>query len=65
MCFLLIKAIAFLGSSLSIRCRSRCVTSLMRLIGQNMSYVMPEITRSLSQDDSELHTSTGIEAFSL
>lgn len=61
--FLLIKLIAFLGSSLSIRCRRRC---LMRLIiGQNVSYVMPEIIWSLSKDDSELHTSTGREAFSL
>ena len=61
--FLLIKLIAFLGSSLSIRCRRRC---LMRLIiGQNVSYVMPEIIWSLSKDDSKLHTSTGSEAFSL
>jgi len=64
--FLLIKPIAFLGSSLSFRCRRCCVSSLMRLIiGQNVSYVMPEIVRSLSKDDSELHTSTGSEQFSL
>ena len=61
--FCLLNSLPFLGSSLSIRCRRRC---LMRLIiGQNVSYVMPEIIWSLSKDDSELHTSTGSEAFSL
>lgn len=63
--FLLIKLIAFLGSSLSFRCRRRCVSSLMRLIGQDVSYVMPEIVWSLSKDEFELHTSAGSEAFSL
>lgn len=38
----------------------------MRLIiGQNVAYIMPEIIWSLSKDDSELHTSTGSETFSL
>lgn len=62
---LLIKPITFLGSSLSFRCRRRYVSSLISLIGQNVSYVMPEIVRSLSKDDSDLHMSTGSEAYSL